>query len=186
MHKVERALISVSDKTGIVALARTVRPGDRALSTGGTAWMIAQYRLPVTEVSEYTGFPEMLDGRVKTLSNCRRHGGLPARRDLPRHERARGARHGFSSPDRPAGRQSLSASARPSRSPIAGFEDAIENIDIEAWTMLRAAAKNHGGVATLVDPADYEPVLEQPRANGGVDDRIARGWRARSLHNGGL
>ncbi|MCP5266547.1 MAG: bifunctional phosphoribosylaminoimidazolecarboxamide formyltransferase/IMP cyclohydrolase [Burkholderiaceae bacterium] len=168
MHKVERALISVSDKTGIVALARALCGlGIELLSTGGTARMIAQAGLAVTEVSEYTGFPEMLDGRVKTL-HPKVHGGLLARRDLPEHMSALAA-HGIGRIDL------LVVNLYPFRETVAqpdcSFEDAIENIDIGGPTMLRAAAKNHGGVATLVDPADYEPVLEQLRANGGVDDR---------------
>ena len=118
---------------------RCTQLGFELLSTGGTARAAARRALPVTEVSDYTGFPEMLDGRVKTL-HPKIHGGLLARRDVPTHMQAlAGARHRA---DRPGGREPLSVRGRPSRKPGCTLDDAIENIDIGGPAMLRAAAKN--------------------------------------------
>ncbi|HYF59833.1 MAG TPA: bifunctional phosphoribosylaminoimidazolecarboxamide formyltransferase/IMP cyclohydrolase, partial [Burkholderiaceae bacterium] len=167
MHRVEQALISVSDKAGVVDLAKElVALGVRLLSTGGTAKLLQQAGLPVTEVSDYTGFPEMLDGRVKTL-HPKVHGGLLARRDLPEHMEAIRA-HGIDRIDL------LVVNLYPFQQTVARLdvtlEDAIENIDIGGPAMLRAAAKNHGGVAVLVDPADYRRVLAEIREHGAVSD----------------
>ena len=167
--KVSRALLSVSDKSGIVELARALAAaGVEILSTGGTAKLLEKEGVAVTEVSAYTGFPEMLDGRVKTL-HPKIHAGLLARRDDPAHLAAlRGA--GFGTIDL------LVVNLYPFRAtvadPDARFEDAIENIDIGGPAMLRGAAKNHTGVAVVVDPADYGRVLEQIRATGGVADEL--------------
>ncbi len=162
---IRRALLSVSDKNGIVEFARALAArGVELLSTGGTAKLLAQSGLAVIEVSDYTGFPEMLDGRVKTL-HPKVHGGLLARRDLPEHMAAL-ASHGIGTIDL------LVVNLYPFQATVAKpdctLEDAIENIDIGGPTMLRAAAKNHGGVAVVVDPADYAVVLEQLARDGGV------------------
>jgi phosphoribosylaminoimidazolecarboxamide formyltransferase/IMP cyclohydrolase len=163
------ALVSVSDKTGVLDLARgLVQLGYRLLSTGGTARMLAHAGLAVTEVAQYTGFPEILDGRVKTL-NPRIHAGLLARRDLPEHMAAL-VQHGIDPID------ILVVNLYPFEQTVANiectFDDAIENIDIGGPAMLRAAAKNHGSVAVVVDPADYGAVLEELKAHGRVGSAL--------------
>jgi phosphoribosylaminoimidazolecarboxamide formyltransferase / IMP cyclohydrolase len=167
MNKIRCALISVSDKRGIIELAKTLSGhGIKLLSTGGTARLLAQAGLPVTEVSDHTGFPEMLDGRVKTL-HPKVHGGLLARRDLPEHMSAI-AQHEIEPIDL------LVVNLYPFAQTIAkadcSFDDAIENIDIGGPTMLRAAAKNHAAVTVVVDPDDYAPVLRQIASSGAVDN----------------
>jgi phosphoribosylaminoimidazolecarboxamide formyltransferase/IMP cyclohydrolase len=159
------ALLSVSDKAGIVEFARGLTAlGFRILSTGGTAKLLADARLAVTEVAQYTGFPEILDGRVKTL-NPRIHAGLLARQDLPAHMAAL-AEHGIDPID------VLAVNLYPFEQAVArpecSFDEAIENIDIGGPAMLRAAAKNHGSVAVVVDPIDYINVLAELRAHGRV------------------
>ena len=161
-----RALLSVSDKTGIVEFGRALGAlGVEILSTGGTARSLADAGVAVTEVSDYTGFPEMLDGRVKTL-HPRVHGGLLARRDLPEHMAALQAQ-GIDTIDL------LAVNLYPFQQTVArpdcSLEEAIENIDIGGPAMLRAAAKNHDGVTVVVDPADYGSVLAQISGHGGVD-----------------
>ena len=163
------ALISVSDKTGVVDFARRLSAaGLSILSTGGTARALAEAGIAVTEVSDHTGFPEMLDGRVKTL-HPRVHGGLLARRDLPAHQQA-AEDAGIEMID------VLAVNLYPFEQTVAGhacsFDDAIENIDIGGPAMLRAAAKNHAGVAVVVDPADYDAVATQIEQNGAVSDRM--------------
>jgi len=164
-EKVSRALLSVSDKSGIVDLARALSAlGVQILSTGGTAKLLEKEGVAATEVSAHTGFPEMLDGRVKTL-HPKIHGGLLARRDDPAHMAAlRDA--GIAPIDL------LVVNLYPFQATVADpqcrFEDAIENIDIGGPTMLRAAAKNHAGVAVVVDPGDYGKVLAELRSQGGV------------------
>jgi phosphoribosylaminoimidazolecarboxamide formyltransferase / IMP cyclohydrolase len=157
------ALISVSDKTGIVPFARELAAlGLRLLSTGGTARLLADAGLAVTEVAEVTGFPEMLDGRVKTL-HPRIHGGLLARRDLPEHMAAL-AQHGIGTIELLV--VNLYPFAKATARPDCTLDDAIENIDIGGPAMLRAAAKNWADVATVIDPADYAQVLAELRAGG--------------------
>jgi len=152
------ALLSVSDKTGIVDLARAlVALGVRLLSTGGTARLLADAGLAVTEVAEVTGSPEMLDGRVKTL-HPRIHGGLLARRDVPAHMAAL-REHGIATIDLLV--VNLYPFAQATARPDCTLVDAIENIDIGGPAMLRAAAKNWADVAVLIDPADYAPVLAE-------------------------
>nr|MBF0683975.1 bifunctional phosphoribosylaminoimidazolecarboxamide formyltransferase/IMP cyclohydrolase [Pseudomonas sp.] len=164
---IQRALISVSDKAGVLDFARALAArGVELLSTGGTAKLLAEGGLAVQEVADYTGSPEILDGRVKTL-HPKVHGGLLARRDLPEHMQTIEA-HGIGRIDLlvvnlyPFGQ----ATARPDCT----FEDAVENIDIGGPAMLRAAAKNHGtqagGVTVVIDPADYARVLEEMDAHG--------------------
>ena len=157
------ALLSVSDKTGIVDFARALHGrGIRLMSTGGTARLLAASGLPVTEVAEVTGFPEMLDGRVKTL-HPRIHGGLLARRDVPAHMAAL-AEHGIQPIDLLV--INLYPFAQATARPDCTLEDAIENIDIGGPAMLRAAAKNWADVGVVIDPADYAQVLAELDAGG--------------------
>jgi phosphoribosylaminoimidazolecarboxamide formyltransferase / IMP cyclohydrolase len=160
---IKQALISVSDKSGIVDFARSLSAlGVKILSTGGTAKLLAEAGLSVTEVADYTGFPEMLDGRVKTL-HPKVHGGLLARRDLPEHMAALET-HGIPTIDLVV--VNLYPFVATVSKEECTLEDAIENIDIGGPTMLRSAAKNHRDVTVVVDPADYAAVLEEMRANG--------------------
>lgn len=158
--KIQTALISVSDKSGVVPFAQSLHQrGVRLLSTGGTAKLLAQAGLPVTEVAQHTGSPEILDGRVKTL-HPKIHGGLLARRDTPEHMQTL-KKHGIERIDL------LVVNLYPFRETVAkadcSFDDAVENIDIGGPAMLRAAAKNHGnaagGVTVVIDPVDYPRVL---------------------------
>jgi phosphoribosylaminoimidazolecarboxamide formyltransferase/IMP cyclohydrolase len=159
----QTALLSVSDKTGIVDFARELhQAGVKLLSTGGTAKLLAQHDLPVTEVSEVTGFPEMLDGRVKTL-HPRIHGGLLARRDDAAHMAAL-KQHGIDTIDLLV--INLYPFAQATARAKCTLDDAIENIDIGGPAMLRAAAKNWQDVAVVIDPADYARVLDELRAGG--------------------
>jgi phosphoribosylaminoimidazolecarboxamide formyltransferase / IMP cyclohydrolase len=160
-----RALISVSDKSGVVDFARALAAsGFSILSTGGTAALLAREGIAVTEVSAYTGFPGMLDGRVKTL-HPRIHAGLLARRDHPQH-RAALADAGIDAIEL------LVVNLYPFQTtverPGCTLEEAMEQIDIGGPTMLRAAAKNYGSVAAVVDPSDYARVLDEIRAQGSV------------------
>src|SRR5689334_5383654 len=155
------ALISVSDKTGILEFAQALHAlGIKLLSTGGTARLLADNGLPVTEVAEVTGFPEMLDGRVKTL-HPRIHGGLLARRDMPEHMAALKA-HGIAPIDLLV--VNLYPFAQATARPDCTLDDAIENIDIGGPAMLRAAAKNWQDVAVVIDPIDYPRVLAELQA----------------------
>jgi phosphoribosylaminoimidazolecarboxamide formyltransferase/IMP cyclohydrolase len=165
MAKVGRALISVSDKRGVVELGRGLAElGIEILSTGGTAKLLAEAGVPVRQVSDYTGFPEMLDGRVKTL-HPKIHGGLLGRRDLPAHTSVMRS-HGIEPIDL------LVVNLYPFRETVARpdvtLEEAIEQIDIGGPAMLRSAAKNHADVTVLVDPDDYGPVLDELRRAGGT------------------
>ncbi len=164
---IQRALISVSDKTGIVDFARALASrGVQILSTGGTARLLAENGITVQEVADYTGFPEILDGRVKTL-HPKVHGGLLARRDLPEHLAAL-EQHGIERIDL------LVVNLYPFQQTVARPDctliDAIENIDIGGPAMLRAAAKNHGneagGVTVVVDPTDYARVITEIDTHG--------------------
>ncbi len=161
----KQALISVSDKTGVVAFARELHElGYHILSTGGTARLLAAEGVPCQEVADYTGFPEMLDGRVKTL-NPKIHAGILARRPDPEHMAAL-AQHQIDPID------IICVNLYPFEQTIARpdctFEQAIENIDIGGPTMIRAAAKNHESVAVVVDPVDYQPLIAEIRAQGEV------------------
>jgi len=160
-----QALLSVSDKTGVLALARDLHAlGCKLLSTGGTAKLLADAGLPVTEVADHTGFPEMLDGRVKTLHPTV-HGGLLARRDLPEHMAAL-KEHGISTIDL------LVVNLYPFEATVARpgctLEDAIENIDIGGPAMVRSAAKNWKDVAVLTDASQYAGVIAELKASGSV------------------
>ena len=159
------ALLSVSDKTGIVDFARALhQAGVKLLSTGGTAKLLAQSDLPVTEVSEVTGFPEMLDGRVKTL-HPRIHGGLLARRDSPAHMAAL-AEHGIGTIDLLV--INLYPFAQATAKADCTLDDAIENIDIGGPAMVRSAAKNWKDVAVLTDASQYAQVLAELKQSGAV------------------
>jgi phosphoribosylaminoimidazolecarboxamide formyltransferase / IMP cyclohydrolase len=162
-----KALISVSDKTGIVELARELHAlGVGLISTGGTAKLLAEQGLPVTEVAEVTGFPEMLDGRVKTL-HPKVHGGLLARRDLPEHMAAL-KEHNIDTIDL------LIVNLYPFEATVAKvgctLEDAIENIDIGGPAMVRSAAKNWKDVAVLTDASQYAGVVAELKANQKISD----------------
>ncbi|MFN0184357.1 MAG: bifunctional phosphoribosylaminoimidazolecarboxamide formyltransferase/IMP cyclohydrolase [Aquabacterium sp.] len=157
------ALLSVSDKTGIVDFARALHQrGVKLLSTGGTARTLAEAGLPVADVASVTGFPEMLDGRVKTL-HPKVHGGLLARRDKPEHMAALAA-HGIGTIDILA--INLYPFAQATARADCTLDDAIENIDIGGPAMLRAAAKNWADVTVVIDPADYAGVLAELDAHG--------------------
>ena len=157
------ALLSVSDKSGIVDFARALHArGVKLLSTGGTAQLLAREGLPVTEVAQVTGFPEMLDGRVKTL-HPRIHGGLLARRDKPEHMAAL-REHGIGTIDLLV--INLYPFAQATARADCTLDDAIENIDIGGPAMLRAAAKNWADVGVVIDPADYAQVLAELAAGG--------------------
>ncbi|HEB67412.1 MAG TPA: bifunctional phosphoribosylaminoimidazolecarboxamide formyltransferase/IMP cyclohydrolase [Gammaproteobacteria bacterium] len=169
MSKITRALISVSDKTGIVDFARALHAehGVEILSTGGTARLLSDAGIPVTEVSDYTGFPEMMDGRVKTL-HPKIHGGLLGRHGI---DDAVMAEHGIAPIDLVV--VNLYPFEKTVADPACDLATAIENIDIGGPTMLRAAAKNHAAVTVVVAAADYERVLDEMRRHdGGVSDEV--------------
>ena len=164
MAFIQRALISVSDKTGVLELARGLREFNiDILSTGGTAKLLADNGIAVTEVADYTGFPEMLDGRVKTL-HPKIHGGILARRDLAGHaEAVRDAGIGYID----LVVVNLYPFSQTVANPDCSLPDAIENIDIGGPTMVRSAAKNYQHVAVVTDPADYASVLAELKAHHG-------------------
>ncbi|WP_075255937.1 bifunctional phosphoribosylaminoimidazolecarboxamide formyltransferase/IMP cyclohydrolase [Herbaspirillum camelliae] len=160
---IKQALISVSDKAGVLDFARALSAmGVNILSTGGTAKLLADNGVPVTEVADYTGFPEMLDGRVKTL-HPKVHGGILARRDFPEHVAAL-EQHGIPTIDM------VVVNLYPFQQTVAkdecSLEDAIENIDIGGPAMLRSSAKNHKDVIVICDPTDYEGVLAELKSGG--------------------
>jgi phosphoribosylaminoimidazolecarboxamide formyltransferase/IMP cyclohydrolase len=164
-----KALISVSDKTGIVELAQQLHAlGVGLISTGGTAKLLADKGLPVTEVAEVTGFPEMLDGRVKTL-HPKVHGGLLARRDTPEHMAALKA-HNIDTIDL------LIVNLYPFEATVAKpgctLADAIENIDIGGPAMVRSAAKNWKDVGIVTDASQYADVIAELKANGKLSDKL--------------
>jgi phosphoribosylaminoimidazolecarboxamide formyltransferase/IMP cyclohydrolase len=163
MDKIRRALLSVSDKSGLVALARTLaEAGVQLLSTGGTAKTLREAGLAVTDLSAYTGFPEMLDGRVKTL-HPKVHGGLLYIRGNEHHEAAV-RQHGIEPIDLVV--VNLYPFEQTVAKPNVPLHEAIENIDIGGPSMLRSAAKNHESVTVVVDPADYPVVAEQVKQHG--------------------
>ena len=162
--KVRRALVSVHDKTGVVDFARALAQlGVEILSTGGTARLLRDAGVPVRDVAEVTGFPEILDGRVKTL-HPRIHGGILARRDVPAHLEAL-ARHDILPIDL------VVVALYPFEATVArpgvSLAEAIEQIDVGGPTMIRAAAKNHASVAVVTDPGQYGAVLDELRRGGG-------------------
>ncbi len=164
MNQIRRALISVTDKTGVVEFARALSGlGVEILSTGGTARAMAEGGAKVIEVADFTGFPEMLDGRVKTL-HPRIHAGILFRRDVKEHINQMAAHHLA-----PIDLVCVNLYAFEATVAKAGvtLEEAIENIDIGGPTLLRAAAKNYASVTVVVDPADYGRVVDEMKANGG-------------------
>jgi phosphoribosylaminoimidazolecarboxamide formyltransferase/IMP cyclohydrolase len=167
---IRRALISVSDKTGLVEFARFLISHDvHLLSTGGSAKALKDAGLEVTEVSDHTGFPEMLDGRVKTL-HPKIHGGLLGIRDNPEHQAAM-TRHDIAPIDL------LVVNLYPFEATVAKaapFEECIENIDIGGPALIRAAAKNHQDVAVVVDPSDYPAIMAAMERGGGRTDLALR------------
>ena len=163
MAKITRALISVSDKSGLVPLVQTlVEAGVQIISTGGTARVLQEAGLDVTELSAHTGFPEMLDGRVKTL-HPKVHGGLLYVRGNETHEAAV-AEHDIPAIDLVV--VNLYPFEATVAKPDVTLEEAIENIDIGGPSMLRSAAKNHRSVTVVVDPDDYAIIAEQVREQG--------------------
>jgi phosphoribosylaminoimidazolecarboxamide formyltransferase/IMP cyclohydrolase len=174
---IRRALLSVWDKTGIVDFARALRErGIELISTGGTATALREAGLPVVDVSALTSFPEILDGRVKTLHPAV-HAGLLARRDRPEHG-ATLEQLGLAPIDLLAvNLYPFEATAAAGRS----FDDTVEMIDIGGPAMIRAAAKNHAGVVVLTDAADYAPVLAEMEASGGVGMERRRDLAAKAF-----
>lgn len=163
MNKVQRALISLTDKAGIEEFARFLAEiGVEILSTGGTAKKMRDSGIAVTDVSQFTGFPEMLDGRVKTLHPLV-HGGILNQRANPEHQRQCAA-HGIRPIDIVA--VNLYAFEKTVARPDCTLPEAIENIDIGGPTLLRASAKNYQDVTVIVDPADYPQVMAEIRASG--------------------
>lgn len=166
MAKIRRAIVSVSDKTGVVEFAQGLAArGVQILSTGGTAKSLREAGVPVVEVSAYTGFPEMLDGRVKTL-HPKIHGGILGLRDNPEHA-AKMKEHGIEPIDL------VAVNLYPFEKTVARegctLEEAVEQIDIGGPCMIRASAKNHRYVTVVVDPGDYGEVLsEMDRLSGEV------------------
>jgi phosphoribosylaminoimidazolecarboxamide formyltransferase/IMP cyclohydrolase len=165
MAKIRRVLISVTDKTGILDFARALAGlGAELISTGGTARLIRESGIAVRDVSDVTGFPEMLDGRVKTL-HPKIHGGILAIRGNAGHERAL-AEHAIAPIDMVV--VNLYRFEEAAARPDASLEDLIENIDIGGPATIRSAAKNHRDVAVVVSPADYDVILTELRANDGA------------------
>jgi phosphoribosylaminoimidazolecarboxamide formyltransferase/IMP cyclohydrolase len=168
---VRTALVSVSDKTGLAEFARGLsRLGIKILSTGGTARSLVASGIAVTEIGDYTGFPEILDGRVKTL-HPKVHAGILARRDVPEHMAAI-ATAGIAPIDLVV--VNLYPFAQAVSKPGCTLADAIENIDIGGPSMLRAGAKNHAAVAVVCDPSDYPGLLAQMERQGGSLDGATR------------
>src|SRR5580692_7490988 len=171
MAKIQRALISVSDKMGLVAFAQILAQAKiEILSTGGTAKMLREAGVAAQDISEYTGFPEMLDGRVKTL-HPRVHGGLLFIRGNEKHEAA-AREHGIAPIDLVV--VNLYPFEQTVARPNVSLHEAIENIDIGGPSMLRSAAKNHESVTVVVDPADYSEVAKQIGETGGTTLELRR------------
>jgi phosphoribosylaminoimidazolecarboxamide formyltransferase/IMP cyclohydrolase len=176
MRKISRALISVSDKTGVAELAAGLASlGVELLSTGGTAKLLREKGLKVRDVADLTGFPEMLDGRVKTL-HPKVHGGLLAIRSNAQHQ-AQTREHGIEYIDMVV--VNLYPFEKTAAKPGVALEELIENIDIGGPAMIRSAAKNFEDVTVLVDAADYQTILEELRKNGSSISRETRGRLAR-------
>jgi phosphoribosylaminoimidazolecarboxamide formyltransferase/IMP cyclohydrolase len=164
MRKINQALISVSDKTGLIELATYLKSKSiKILSTGGTSKALKNESIEVLEVSDYTGFHEMLDGRVKTL-HPKVHAGILHRRDIADHV-AQMVTKGWPGIDLVV--VNLYPFEKVAANPKATFEEAIENIDIGGPCLLRASAKNHAHVAVLCDPSDYGEFINQMDSNNG-------------------
>ena len=173
MPKVQRALLSVTDKAGIVDFARTLAALHiELISTGGTAKLLRDSGIPVKDISEFTGFPEMLDGRVKTL-HPKVHGAILHRRDNPFHRTAI-AEHGIAPIDMVV--VNLYAFEKTAAKPGVDFDEVIENIDIGGPSMIRSAAKNFQDVAVVTSPDDYNPIADELQKSGSQLS-LATKWR---------
>ena len=163
-NRIAHALISVSDKSGLIDFAKALHAaGIDILSTGGSAKQMAKAGVAVTEVADHTGFPEIMDGRVKTL-HPKIHGGLLGRCDVASHQHAM-TDHGIAPIDL------VAINLYPFEETVAkgaDFDSCIENIDIGGPAMIRSAAKNHDRVTVIVDPADYAMVIDELKTNGGT------------------
>ena len=178
MVPIKRALLSVTDKSDLVEFAQFLADrGVEILSTGGTAKMLRENGVPVVEVSDYTGFPEMLDGRVKTL-HPKIHGGILGRRDLGSH-REQMDKHGIAPIDLVV--VNLYQFEKAVAQPGCTLENAIENIDIGGPTLLRASAKNYDAVTVVVDPADYPKIIQEMKAHQGATTLSTRFQLARKV-----
>jgi phosphoribosylaminoimidazolecarboxamide formyltransferase/IMP cyclohydrolase len=178
MQPMARALISVTDKSGLAEFAQFLAGYQiEILSTGGTAKLLRDHAVPVVEVSDFTGFPEMLDGRVKTL-HPKVHGGILGRRDLPSHQEQMAA-HGIVPIDLVV--VNLYQFEKAVAQPGCTLDDAIENIDIGGPTLLRAAAKNYQAVTVVVDPADYPRLMAEIKLNKGATNLATRFALARKV-----
>ncbi len=168
MAQIKRVLVSVSDKSGVADFAGELNAfGVEFLSTGGTARMLREAGLKVKDVSEYTGFPEMLDGRVKTL-HPKVHGGLLGIRSNPEHVKVM-KEHGIEEIDMIV--VNLYPFKQAISKPGCTLEEAIENIDIGGPTMLRSAAKNFESVTVVIDPADYKAIIDEMKSSSGKVSR---------------
>ncbi len=173
MGKIQRAILSVTDKTGLEPFARKLNQlGVELISTGGTAKMLRDARIPVKDISELTGFPEMLDGRVKTL-HPKVHGGILHIRDNPQHREAVAA-HGIVPIDMVV--VNLYAFEKTASKPGVSFHELIENIDIGGPSMVRSAAKNFQDVAIVTSPEDYDAIAQEMQSSGGGLS-LATKWR---------
>ena len=173
MAKIQRALLSVTDKTGLVDFARQLAgTGVELISTGGTAKLLRESGIAVKDISELTGFPEMLDGRVKTL-HPKVHGGLLHVRDNPQHVAAV-EEHGIQPIDMVV--VNLYTFEKTASKPGVEFRDLIENIDIGGPSMLRSAAKNFQDVTVVTSPSDYQAIAAEMKAGGGSLS-LATKWR---------
>src|SRR6185369_7423552 len=171
--KIQRAILSVTDKTGLVEFARKLAGlGVELISTGGTAKLLRDAGISVKDISELTGFPEMLDGRVKTL-HPKVHGGILHRRGMASH-RSAVAEHGIQAIDMVV--VNLYAFEKTAAKPGVPFEDLIENIDIGGPSMIRSAAKNFQDVAVVTSPSDYSDLAEEMAAAGGALSAATK-WR---------
>src|SRR3954452_6088654 len=173
MPRIQRAILSVTDKTGIVEFARNLQElGVELVSTGGTAKLLRESGIQVKDISELTGFPEMLDGRVKTL-HPKVHGGILYRRSDPVHV-ATVAEHHIPAIDMVV--VNLYAFEKTAAKPDVHFEELIENIDIGGPSMIRSAAKNFQDVAIIISPADYDSIVSELETNSGVLSKATK-WR---------
>lgn len=178
MAKINKVIISVSNKSGVMEFARELSKfGVEILSTGGTAKSLRETGLAVKDISEYTGFPEMLDGRVKTL-HPKVHGGLLGRRANPEHV-SKMKEYQIDPIDM------IIVNLYPFEETVAKkdctLEDAIENIDIGGPTMLRSAAKNYEDVTVIVDPADYPKIIAEMQANNGAVSKATNFYLAKKV-----
>src|SRR6202790_1043656 len=173
MSKIQRAILSVTDKTGLVDFARKLSAlGIELISTGGTAKLLRDSKVTVKDISELTGFPEMLDGRVKTL-HPKVHGGILHRREDPKHVAAV-AEHGIAPIDMVV--VNLYAFEKTAAKPGVAFEELIENIDIGGPSMIRSAAKNFHDVAVVTSPSDYDAIADELNRSGGTLSQQTK-WR---------